>query len=123
MRYFLLLLLALMSFCGNAWAWGDEGHKIVCEIAFRLAQPDTRAAVRKLIRSDTEFDTFTDPCVYPDHPRKRALEHFINFPRDSHGLTSDECPGADIEIDSCQRHHRIILLVEFVPSGFFGSPQ
>jgi hypothetical protein len=95
MRYFLLLLLALMSFCGNAWAWGDEGHKIVCEIAFRLAQPDTRAAVRKLIRSDTEFDTFTDSCVYPDHPRKRAPEHFINFPRDSHGLTSDECPGAD----------------------------
>ena len=95
MRYFLLLLLALMSFCGNAWAWGDEGHKIVCEIAFRLAQPDTRAAVRKLIRSDTEFDTFTDSCVYPDHPRKRAPEHFINFPRDSHGLTSDECPRAD----------------------------
>ena len=96
MRHFLLLLLALMSFCGNAWAWGDEGHKIVCEIAFRLAQPDTRAAVRKLIRSDTEFDTFTDSCVYPDHPRKRAPEHFINFPRDSHGLTSDECPGAEI---------------------------
>jgi len=95
MRCFLLAIIAFASLCSNAWAWGDEGHKIVCDIAFRLAQPDTRAAIRKLIRSDTEFDTFADSCVFPDHPRRRAPEHFINFPRDSHGLTSDECPGAD----------------------------
>jgi hypothetical protein len=96
MRCFLLAILALVSiFGGNAWAWGDTGHKIVCEIAFRLAQPDTRAAVRKLIRSDSEFDTFTDSCVFPDHPRKRASEHFINLPRTSHGLTSDECPQTE----------------------------
>jgi nuclease S1 len=94
MRCFLVAAMAVVALSGDARAWGDEGHKIVCEIAFRLAQPDTRAAVRKLIRSDTEFDTFTDSCVYPDHPRKRAPEHFINFPRDSHGLTSDECPAA-----------------------------
>jgi nuclease S1 len=95
MRYFLIVATALVGFCGDALASGDEGHKIVCEIAFRLAQPDRRAAVRKLIRSDTEFDTFTDSCVYPDHPRKRAPEYFINFPRDSHGLTSDQCPQTD----------------------------
>jgi S1/P1 Nuclease len=95
MRSLLLAILALVSFCGNAWAWGDTGHKVICEIAFRLAQPDTRAAVRRLIRSDSEFDTFADSCVFPDHPRKRAPEHFINLPRDSHGLTSDECPGTD----------------------------
>ena len=53
------LLVALVSQCGDAYAWGDEGHKIVCEIAFRLAQPDTRSAVRKLIRSHTEVDTFS----------------------------------------------------------------
>lgn len=54
MRYLLLVMLALGSQCGNANAWGDEGHKIVCEIAFRLAQPDTRAAVRKLSRESWE---------------------------------------------------------------------
>src|SRR6185312_9673223 len=94
MRYILFVMLALASQCGNAQAWGDEGHKIVCEIAFRLAQPDTRAMVRKLIRSDTEFDTFSESCVFPDHPRKRASEHFINLARNSSGLTSDECPSA-----------------------------
>jgi hypothetical protein len=94
-RIFLLAASALALLCGNAYAWGDTGHKVVCEIAFRLAQPDTRAAIRKLIRSDSEFDTFSDSCIFPDHPRKRPSEHFINLPRDSHGLTSDECPTAD----------------------------
>jgi hypothetical protein len=92
MRRLSLAAIALLAFCTSASAWGDEGHKIVCEIAFRLAQPDTRAAVRKLIRSDSEFDTFTESCVFPDHPRIRAPEHFINLPRDAKGLTSDECP-------------------------------
>src|SRR5882757_968807 len=95
MRCLSLAFVLWAALCGEAQAWGDEGHKIVCEIAFRLAQPDTRAAIRKLIRSDTEFDTFTDSCVFPDHPRRRKPEHFINLPRDSKGLTSDECPAVD----------------------------
>jgi hypothetical protein len=33
--------------------------------------------------------------VFPDHPRRRASEHFINLPRDAKGLTSDQCPKAD----------------------------
>src|SRR5215475_5815273 len=33
--------------------------------------------------------------VFPDHPRKRASEHFINLSRDSKGLTADACPQSD----------------------------
>ncbi|WP_194472690.1 S1/P1 nuclease [Bradyrhizobium sp. CCBAU 51753] len=95
MRYVLLAALALLAGSDRAFAWGDEGHQIVCEIAYRLAQPDTRAAIRKLIRADTEFDTFSQSCVYPDHPRKRAPEHFINFKRNGKALEADECPTAD----------------------------
>jgi nuclease S1 len=96
MRVLVAVALALVAGSGNAWAWGDTGHKIVCEIAFRLAAPDTRAAVRKLVRSDTEFDTFSEACTGPDHPHTRAAEHFINLPRDSKGLTADDsCPMAD----------------------------
>ena len=91
----LVSTLALLALCDIASAWGDLGHKVICEIAFRLVQPDTRAAVRRLIETDAEFKTFADSCVYPDHPRRRASEHFINLPRDAKGLTSDECPQAD----------------------------
>ncbi|WP_315766895.1 MULTISPECIES: S1/P1 nuclease [unclassified Bradyrhizobium] len=95
MRAIVIASLTLIMLSGRAHAWGDTGHKVVCEIAYRLVQADTRAAIRKLIRSDQEFDTFSDSCVYPDHPRKRAPEHFINLARDSPGLTSDDCPASD----------------------------
>ena len=38
-----LVLASFFAMNCNAWAWGDEGHKIVCEIAMRLAVPSTRA--------------------------------------------------------------------------------
>src|SRR5262245_15146640 len=96
MRALSLAMLVLIGFGGEAWAWGDTGHKVVCEIAFRLAAPDTRAAIRKLIRNDQQFDTFAESCTFPDHPRKRPTEHFINLLRDSKGVTADdECPQAD----------------------------
>jgi hypothetical protein len=97
MRRLLLAAFVSIGLCGgNAWAWGDMGHTVVCEIAFRLALPDTRAAIRKLIRNDPQFDTFGESCTFPDHPHKRAIEHYVNLPRDSKGLTSsDQCPAAD----------------------------
>ena len=90
-----VVTLALISLGGEARAWGDLGHKVICEIAYRLVQPDTRAAIDRLMRLDSEFKTFSDSCIYPDHPRIRAAEHFLNLLRDSKGLTSSECPQAD----------------------------
>jgi hypothetical protein len=91
-----------MSFCGHALAWGDTAHQVICEIAFRLAKPATQAEITRLIFSDpvAVYPDFSESCVYPDHPfpkkfRIRNLEHYINLPRDSDGLHSDECPTAD----------------------------
>jgi hypothetical protein len=87
--------LAFLSFVSNAQAWGDNGHKIICEIAFRLADRGTRDQVQKLIAIDTEYKTFADSCTFADHPRQRSDEHYINLPRDSKGLTLDKCPEAN----------------------------
>jgi hypothetical protein len=94
MRRILLALVVLFPISSNAWAWGDEGHKVICEIAFRLSQPNTRAEIRKLIATDEQFNTFSASCVWPDHPRQRAIEHFVNLRRDSDGLHAETCPGA-----------------------------
>jgi hypothetical protein len=63
-------------------------------MAFRLAKPATQAEIQRLINSDpfATFPDFSESCVLPDHPRIRAAEHFLNLPRDSAGLTSDNCP-------------------------------
>ena len=73
--------IAALLVIGVTWAtpnaclaWGDEGHEVICEIAIRLAQPSTRAEIRKLIGTDEQF-TFTDSCIWPDHPRQKASEH------------------------------------------------
>jgi len=85
---FVATLLCLVI-TGRAYAWGDEGHKVVCEIAISQVKPGTRAAIVELIKADGEFDTFSDACTWPDHPRKRAPEHFVNLSRDASGLTND----------------------------------
>jgi hypothetical protein len=81
------LLCVLLA--GRAFAWGDEGHKVVCEIAFNQVKPSTRAAILELIRADGEFDSFSEACTWPDHPRKRAPEHFVNLARDATSMTND----------------------------------
>jgi hypothetical protein len=68
--------------------------KSFVKIAFRLAQPSTRAEIKKLISNDDRFISFSDSCTWPDHPRQRASEHFLNLSRDSDGLHSEICPGA-----------------------------
>jgi hypothetical protein len=94
MRRLAFALPVLFAMSGNAWAWGDTGHKTVCEIAFNLAAPDTQSAIRALLRNDARFRTFSESCTFPDHPHVRASEHFINLPRTSSSLTSDACPQA-----------------------------
>jgi hypothetical protein len=79
---------------GQAWAWGDLGHKIICEIAFQELNDTARREVRRLIRLDPDFNFFADSCTWPDHPRKRASEHFINAPRDFDRFLAAQCPMA-----------------------------
>ena len=77
-----------------ALAWGDVGHRIICEIAFQELNDTARERVKAMIRQDPEFDTFAEACTWPDHPRRRATEHYVNLPRDADGLDEDPCPLA-----------------------------
>ena len=88
-------MLALILLGGEARAWGDLRHKVICKIAFRSVLPNTQVAINRLMQLDSEFKSFSDSCIYPDHPRIRAPEHFLNLPRNSKGHTSDQCPQAD----------------------------
>ena len=89
----LLLMLGAIGESGPAWAWGDLGHKIVCQIAFQELNDKARAEVIRLIMLDEKFDSFTDACTWPDHPRQRAEEHFINVPRTLQATTTTQCQG------------------------------
>jgi hypothetical protein len=85
-------VLVVLSAASSAEAWGDVGHKVVCEIAFQELTDRTRAEVVRLIRKDPEFRTFSESCPWPDHPKQREAEHYINVPRDFVAFSTDQCP-------------------------------
>jgi hypothetical protein len=80
------VLLVASAIATDAYAWGDEGHKVVCQLAFDKVKPSTRTAIVRLIQADG-----SDACTWPDHPRKRAGEHFVNLFRDSAALSRPFC--------------------------------
>ena len=59
MRRLSLALFVLIAPIGNASGWGDTGHRIICEIAFRLAAPKTRAEVGRLIQNRFRVPLFS----------------------------------------------------------------
>src|SRR3954463_8307703 len=79
----------------QALAWGDDGHRIVCEIALLEMAPTTRAEVEELIATDQQFAAYPDACTWADHPRKRDDEHYVNLTRDAADLGAEPCPLAD----------------------------
>ena len=68
-----LSLIVIGSAC-PVWAWGDLGHRVICQIAFQELNDKARTEVMRLIALDATFDSSTDACTWPDHPRTRAEE-------------------------------------------------
>jgi hypothetical protein len=85
-----LLLTSLDTF-----AWGDLGHRIICEIAFGRLEPAPKDEVVRLINQDSEFATFAESCTWPDHPSMRSPEHYINVPRSYTAISVEDCTMAD----------------------------
>ncbi|MGH7470790.1 MAG: S1/P1 nuclease [Longimicrobiales bacterium] len=100
----LLMVLALRPPFMPA-AWGEDGHRIVCEIAFREANVNTQAQIRALLASDAQFPRFADACIWADDVRARARAnepafrrfarlsdaHFMNLPRDAAAVSATGC--------------------------------
>src|SRR5262245_20311376 len=88
-------LLLFLASSGPAMAWGDLGHEVVCEIALRELNPQARKKVDSLIEFDPDFRKFPRSCIWPDHPRIRASEHFVNLSRAAKKIEpATPCPSA-----------------------------
>jgi hypothetical protein len=89
--------LAGLCFPCQAFAWGDPGHRIVCQIAYLELKPEIRSRVDALIAIDPKFRTFADACTWADKfPRARPSEHYLNIRRTDHAVDPAHlCPLAD----------------------------
>jgi hypothetical protein len=81
----------------QAFAWGDVGHKIVCQLAYLELRPAAKSKVDALIALDPKFRTFATSCTWPDmFPPQRPAEHFLNIPRGARTIDPGNlCPAAD----------------------------
>jgi S1/P1 Nuclease len=128
MRYFLLVAVALMSLCGEAWAWGDEGHEVVALVAQSFLDTDVSKRVAALLAADTDPLTAHDvasEATWADKHRdanvngsrqKTSPWHFIdieisapnideacfNHPKIPAGTTASDGPAADCVVDKIQ---------------------
>jgi S1/P1 Nuclease len=87
-------LLILFGSAGKASAWDDLGHTVVCAIAFQELNDKARQEVTRLIGMDDQFKTFAESCTWPDNPKQRSNEHYINVVRDFAKFSTPTCPMA-----------------------------
>lgn len=95
MRWIVAAAFALLVLLApdRARAWGESGHYTVCEIAYLNLTATARAEVDRLIAVGGGYDSFTRSCTFPDKPRRRASEHFANYPRRASRVDGPACPG------------------------------
>ncbi len=129
MRYstlrIMLVGLALMAgFHAKAWAWGNDGHKIVCGIAYMLLEPQEQEEIDRLTRlyrkpDGLSYRYFTEACTFADLARSKARDHvvgwayfnrfnrwhFLNVPRDTKTLSEVHCAD-DCVLEGITYHSR-----------------
>lgn len=91
-----LVVLTVSSLPLRALAWGDVGHELVCQIAYKELTPATRTKLGKIMSADAsahglKTKTFAVACTHPDHPHVRGDDHFINVPRNTAHITTEDC--------------------------------
>ena len=82
----LLLVLAMLAVPASSRAWGRDGHRTVCEIAWQELSPAARNAVRELLPESGRYRRFSEACLWADNVRRRVARyaedddrHFLNI--------------------------------------------
>ena len=93
----LLVLTPLFAVVPSpAHAWRDDGHEIVCHIAFLELWAEARAEVARLIALDLATQTFEEACIWADdvkYTTHRETEpwHYLNLPPAAKTVGLENC--------------------------------
>lgn len=116
---FLRILVAggfavVMLSSSPALAYGRDGHRIVCDLAYRYLSDEARTEVDRLIALDPEFENFRDACSWADavratiHP-ETAPWHYINQRRDDPHIDAEDCAEDGCITSAISLHAGIFL--------------
>jgi hypothetical protein len=91
---------AALAVAPKAHAWGDEGHRVVGEIAWRYLNPSAQAAVRESL-TEPGYESLAEAATWPDTFARRdpAYDpmkpfHYVNVDATaSHYRRERDCPN------------------------------
>lgn len=88
--------LSLFAMPGSAEAYGRDGHRIVCDLAYRYLSDETRTEIDRLVALDPQFETFRDICSWADEVRgsthrHTAPWHYVNQERNDPQVDAEDC--------------------------------
>lgn len=106
-------LVGLTVFPQPAFAWGEQGHSAVCELAYRNFTPTARERLADLYKAWSErhrmgwtntrneellYDRFMNSCMFEDDVKHRdelrkfadKPGHFVNYPRNKRNVPDGE---------------------------------
>src|SRR6185436_7514122 len=92
----LIALLLGLPFNAPAWAWGADGHRIVCAIAWDEMRPAIRHQVERVL-GEKGRNAFAESCNWADEMRpsrpETAPHHYVHVPRGAAGVDiTRDCP-------------------------------
>jgi len=96
MRCTVLLVALVCAHIGISQAWGEEGHKIVAQIANDRLTSTAAGVVAQFLGSQTMMDVAPDPDDYDHSPAGRwsAPCHYCNLPRGATSFSMQlDCQG------------------------------
>ncbi|MCB1694067.1 MAG: hypothetical protein KDI19_14955 [Pseudomonadales bacterium] len=113
-----LLLIALALACcfpAPALAWGETGHRLICQAAYDALSDKGKAFVKDTLALGEELDgngknDFASACLWPDSSRYEDYkgtyeQHFINIPRNAKSIDfARDCAALDCIAVGIQRN-------------------
>jgi hypothetical protein len=108
----IMLGLCLLALCRQTLAWGPLGHQLVCDIAWREMDKQTRHEVSSLIKG-SRYRTFAQACNWPDHIRSDKSKdwlkpyHYINVPRGAEQVRQEHCAEQGCVLSGIERFSKM----------------
>lgn len=102
-----VLAAGVLLLPGPVLAWADDGHRVICEIAWQRLTRDARALVGELLGDGPEDvgprmgQRFAEACTWADHVRETTHQstaeyHFLNVRRGAPSVDlGRDCPAFD----------------------------
>src|SRR6202012_2565508 len=94
MRFLLAAVLCslLLLPTSSAWAWGNEGHRVIADIAWSHLDPAVQARLRPFLGENN----LASLSVWPDDIRKdrpkTSAWHYVDIDSNASAYSAKDCP-------------------------------